>query len=163
MNSLLMMDVRGKGELGLANEWSTESYLTSNSLITWLISENRTAAWLVLSLQHISSRRHKDRVAGKPSKPKYSPYNKQQRSSVTVNKPSVVCCCVGEKTAKTKLPKIFTMSWQQHLMIWFKSAALLFDLPCFHSSSPCLLRRIWWSPPSPHPSSPPLSVQRHPP
>ncbi|KAF6733749.1 Zinc finger protein 385B [Oryzias melastigma] len=28
--------------------------------------------------QHISSRRHKDRVAGKPSKPKYSPYNKQQ-------------------------------------------------------------------------------------
>uniref|UniRef100_A0AAY4EVW5 C2H2-type domain-containing protein n=1 Tax=Denticeps clupeoides TaxID=299321 RepID=A0AAY4EVW5_9TELE len=31
--------------------------------------------------QHISSRRHKDRVAGKPMKPKYSPYNKQQRSS----------------------------------------------------------------------------------
>uniref|UniRef100_W5L6D8 Zinc finger protein 385B n=2 Tax=Astyanax mexicanus TaxID=7994 RepID=W5L6D8_ASTMX len=30
--------------------------------------------------QHISSRRHKDRVAGKPLKPKYSPYNKQQRS-----------------------------------------------------------------------------------
>uniref|UniRef100_A0A672ZAH2 Zinc finger protein 385B n=1 Tax=Sphaeramia orbicularis TaxID=375764 RepID=A0A672ZAH2_9TELE len=36
--------------------------------------------------QHISSRRHKDRVAGKPSKPKYSPYNKQQRSSITVRK-----------------------------------------------------------------------------
>ncbi|XP_070770903.1 zinc finger protein 385B [Enoplosus armatus] len=33
--------------------------------------------------QHISSRRHKDRVAGKPGKPKYSPYNKQQRSSLT--------------------------------------------------------------------------------
>ncbi|KAG7466830.1 hypothetical protein MATL_G00146470 [Megalops atlanticus] len=31
--------------------------------------------------QHISSRRHKDRVAGKPLKPKYSPYSKQQRSS----------------------------------------------------------------------------------
>ncbi|XP_066882503.1 zinc finger protein 385B isoform X3 [Kogia breviceps] len=30
--------------------------------------------------QHISSRRHKDRVAGKPLKPKYSPYNKLQRS-----------------------------------------------------------------------------------
>lgn len=30
--------------------------------------------------QHISSRRHKDRVAGKPMKPKYSPYNKLQRS-----------------------------------------------------------------------------------
>uniref|UniRef100_A0A671XRR6 Zinc finger protein 385B n=1 Tax=Sparus aurata TaxID=8175 RepID=A0A671XRR6_SPAAU len=37
--------------------------------------------------QHISSRRHKDRVAGKPSKPKYSPYNKQQRSSLTVISP----------------------------------------------------------------------------
>ncbi|KAL4656691.1 zinc finger protein 385B isoform X2, partial [Arapaima gigas] len=34
--------------------------------------------------QHISSRRHKDRVAGKPLKPKYSPYNKQQRSSGTL-------------------------------------------------------------------------------
>ncbi|XP_044073666.1 zinc finger protein 385B isoform X2 [Siniperca chuatsi] len=33
--------------------------------------------------QHISSRRHKDRVAGKPSKPKYSPYNKPQRRSLT--------------------------------------------------------------------------------
>ncbi|NXI26728.1 Z385B protein, partial [Sterrhoptilus dennistouni] len=30
--------------------------------------------------QHISSRRHKDRVAGKPMKPKYSPYNKLQRN-----------------------------------------------------------------------------------
>ncbi|XP_042192438.1 zinc finger protein 385B isoform X3 [Callorhinchus milii] len=30
--------------------------------------------------QHISSRRHKDRVAGKPLKPKYSPYNKLQRN-----------------------------------------------------------------------------------
>ncbi|XP_024919742.1 zinc finger protein 385B isoform X2 [Cynoglossus semilaevis] len=30
--------------------------------------------------QHISSRRHKDRVAGKPSKPKYSPYNKQRNT-----------------------------------------------------------------------------------
>ncbi|KAL2084436.1 hypothetical protein ACEWY4_019954 [Coilia grayii] len=29
--------------------------------------------------QHISSRRHKDRAAGKPAKPKYSPYTKPQR------------------------------------------------------------------------------------
>ncbi|XP_036401828.1 zinc finger protein 385B-like isoform X2 [Megalops cyprinoides] len=34
--------------------------------------------------QHISSRRHKDRVAGKPLKPKYCPYNKQQRSSTAL-------------------------------------------------------------------------------
>ncbi|KAM4704677.1 zinc finger protein 385D isoform 2-T2 [Rhinophrynus dorsalis] len=31
--------------------------------------------------QHISSRRHKDRAAGKPPKPKYSPYNKLQKPS----------------------------------------------------------------------------------
>ncbi|XP_035460534.2 zinc finger protein 385B isoform X1 [Scophthalmus maximus] len=40
--------------------------------------------------QHISSRRHKDRVAGKPSKPKYSPYNKPQRNALTeLVKPSL--------------------------------------------------------------------------
>ncbi|XP_076787725.1 zinc finger protein 385D isoform X3 [Arvicanthis niloticus] len=31
--------------------------------------------------QHISSRRHKDRAAGKPPKPKYSPYNKLQKAT----------------------------------------------------------------------------------
>ncbi|XP_060637924.1 zinc finger protein 385D isoform X5 [Anolis sagrei] len=31
--------------------------------------------------QHISSRRHKDRAAGKPPKPKYSPYNKIQKGT----------------------------------------------------------------------------------
>lgn len=49
-----------------------------------------------------------------------------------------------------------------NLIIWYKSAAILFDLTSFHSSFSCLLRRIWWSPPSPHLSSPPLSIQRHP-
>lgn len=34
---------------------------------------------LVSSLQHISSRRHKDRAAGKPAKQKYSPYTKTQK------------------------------------------------------------------------------------
>ena len=40
--------------------------------------------FFVVFCQHISSRRHKDRVAGKPMKPKYSPYNKQQRSSTVL-------------------------------------------------------------------------------
>nr|XP_057909372.1 zinc finger protein 385D isoform X2 [Doryrhamphus excisus] len=31
--------------------------------------------------QHISSRRHKDRAAGKPAKPKYSPYSKPQKGA----------------------------------------------------------------------------------
>ncbi|XP_059784225.1 zinc finger protein 385B isoform X5 [Balaenoptera ricei] len=44
--------------------------------------------------QHISSRRHKDRVAGKPLKPKYSPYNKLQRS------PSILACPGARTTRK---------------------------------------------------------------
>lgn len=52
--------------------FSVFSFIVSVLLLLWL-------------LQHISSRRHKDRVAGKPTKPKYSPYNKQQRSSLTVS------------------------------------------------------------------------------
>ncbi|XP_018597295.2 zinc finger protein 385B-like [Scleropages formosus] len=39
--------------------------------------------------QHISSRRHKGQVAGKPLKPKYSPYSKQQRSSSATLSPRV--------------------------------------------------------------------------
>ncbi|XP_017559985.1 zinc finger protein 385C-like isoform X2 [Pygocentrus nattereri] len=35
--------------------------------------------------QHMSSRRHKDRLAGKPPKPKFSPYNKSSASSVLAN------------------------------------------------------------------------------
>ncbi|KAM6312101.1 zinc finger protein 385C [Podargus strigoides] len=31
--------------------------------------------------QHVSSRRHKDRLAGKPPKPKYSPYSKLQKNA----------------------------------------------------------------------------------
>ncbi|KAG9350123.1 hypothetical protein JZ751_026476 [Albula glossodonta] len=35
--------------------------------------------------QHMNSRRHKDRLAGKPPKPKFSPYNKSQQNSVLAN------------------------------------------------------------------------------
>ncbi|XP_041087674.1 zinc finger protein 385C-like isoform X2 [Polyodon spathula] len=35
--------------------------------------------------QHMNSRRHKDRLAGKPPKPKYSPHSKSQQNSVLAN------------------------------------------------------------------------------
>ncbi|XP_041121442.1 zinc finger protein 385C-like isoform X2 [Polyodon spathula] len=35
--------------------------------------------------QHMNSRRHKDRLAGNPPKPKYSPYSKSQQNSVLRN------------------------------------------------------------------------------
>lgn len=50
-----------------------------------LVRPHSRSACALLSLQHISSRRHKDRVAGKPTKPKYSPYSKQQRGSLAVS------------------------------------------------------------------------------
>uniref|UniRef100_A0A3P9N2D1 Zinc finger protein 385D n=1 Tax=Poecilia reticulata TaxID=8081 RepID=A0A3P9N2D1_POERE len=37
--------------------------------------------------QHISSRRHKDRAAGKPAKPKYSPYSKPQKGQTKQSEP----------------------------------------------------------------------------
>ncbi|XP_072548553.1 zinc finger protein 385D isoform X2 [Salminus brasiliensis] len=43
--------------------------------------------------QHISSRRHKDRAAGKPAKPKYSPYTKTQRGPT---KPQTVKLSLGK-------------------------------------------------------------------
>ncbi|KAK4808696.1 hypothetical protein QYF61_020185 [Mycteria americana] len=36
--------------------------------------------------KHMSSRRHKDRLAGKPPKPKYSPYNKLQKNAALASK-----------------------------------------------------------------------------
>ncbi|NXX20174.1 Z385C protein, partial [Podargus strigoides] len=36
--------------------------------------------------QHVSSRRHKDRLAGKPPKPKYSPYSKLQKNAALASK-----------------------------------------------------------------------------
>ncbi|XP_060637137.2 zinc finger protein 385C isoform X2 [Anolis sagrei] len=36
--------------------------------------------------QHMSSRRHKDRLAGKPPKPKYSPYSKMQKNTALASK-----------------------------------------------------------------------------
>ncbi|XP_077169870.1 zinc finger protein 385C isoform X2 [Paroedura picta] len=36
--------------------------------------------------QHMSSRRHKDRLAGKPPKPKYSPYSKLQKNAALASK-----------------------------------------------------------------------------
>ncbi|XP_029461771.1 zinc finger protein 385B isoform X2 [Rhinatrema bivittatum] len=55
--------------------------------------------------QHISSRRHKDRVAGKPMKPKYSPYNKLQRS------PSILAAKLAfQKELLKPLPPAFLSS-----------------------------------------------------
>ncbi|KAA8587896.1 hypothetical protein FQN60_001090 [Etheostoma spectabile] len=82
--------------------------------------------------QHISSRRHKDRVAGKPSKPKYSPYNKQQRSSLTVKG-------FGEALPLSLLPlhSIFSaalLPYLHHLTTFFFS--LLLPPPHSHLLTP---------------------------
>ncbi|XP_015668281.1 zinc finger protein 385D [Protobothrops mucrosquamatus] len=52
--------------------------------------------------QHISSRRHKDRAAGKPPKPKYSPYNKLQKGT----HPLGVKLVFSKEVAKPVAPRI---------------------------------------------------------
>ncbi|KAM6223845.1 zinc finger protein 385D [Rhynchocyon petersi] len=52
--------------------------------------------------QHISSRRHKDRAAGKPPKPKYSPYNKLQKGA----HPLGVKLVFSKEPSKSLAPRI---------------------------------------------------------
>ncbi|KAK9396396.1 zinc finger protein [Crotalus adamanteus] len=52
--------------------------------------------------KHISSRRHKDRAAGKPPKPKYSPYNKLQKGT----HPLGVKLVFSKEVAKPVAPRI---------------------------------------------------------
>lgn len=47
--------------------------------IVLLRTETSLSHCFLFPFQHISSRRHKDRAAGKPAKPKYSPYSKPQK------------------------------------------------------------------------------------
>ncbi|XP_069068162.1 zinc finger protein 385D [Pleurodeles waltl] len=54
--------------------------------------------------QHISSRRHKDRAAGKPPKPKYSPYSKLQRGTT----PLGVKLAFSKEHLKPLAPRIVT-------------------------------------------------------
>ncbi|XP_041104352.1 zinc finger protein 385D-like isoform X2 [Polyodon spathula] len=54
--------------------------------------------------QHISSRRHKDRAAGKPPKPKYSPYNKAQRGKTA----PAVKLTLRKEPEKTLTPRILS-------------------------------------------------------
>ncbi|KAJ8273830.1 hypothetical protein GJAV_G00105970 [Gymnothorax javanicus] len=55
--------------------------------------------------QHISSRRHKDRAAGKPAKPKYSPYSKTAKTSpVHLAKPLPAQLLPGHMTARVVPP-----------------------------------------------------------
>ncbi|KAM8967067.1 zinc finger protein 385D [Pelodytes ibericus] len=54
--------------------------------------------------QHISSRRHKDRAAGKPPKPKYSPYNKIQRETT----PLGIKLAFSKQRLKPLTPRILT-------------------------------------------------------
>ncbi|XP_023382657.1 zinc finger protein 385D-like [Pteropus vampyrus] len=58
--------------------------------------------------QHISSRRHKDRAAGKPPKPKYSPYNKLQKAAHPLGVSIIFAC-----------QKIVAFNLPQSAELWF--------------------------------------------
>ncbi|XP_029315521.1 zinc finger protein 385B [Cottoperca gobio] len=98
--------------------------------------------------QHISSRRHKDRVAGKPSKPKYSPYNKQQRSTLT----SSPCLLSSSPQNELVKPSFFSPPFAHPP----SSLTSTLSLPPSSFSSPPLF------PPPASPLPPPISLHpRH--
>ncbi|XP_052000015.1 zinc finger protein 385D-like isoform X3 [Xyrauchen texanus] len=66
--------------------------------------------------QHISSRRHKDRAAGKPAKPKYSPYTKTQRGPTKHTQ-------VKMPTVKELCPPLTTRIMSSHLAAVAAAAA----------------------------------------
>ncbi|XP_043931204.1 zinc finger protein 385B isoform X2 [Protopterus annectens] len=87
--------------------------------------------------QHISSRRHKDRVAGKPMKPKYSPYNKHHRS------PSILAAKMAfQKEMVKPLPPTFLSSPFGAAVSSQFSLQPRPSTPLFHTTtlSPALLR-----------------------
>uniref|UniRef100_A0A8C4TQC3 Zinc finger protein 385C n=1 Tax=Erpetoichthys calabaricus TaxID=27687 RepID=A0A8C4TQC3_ERPCA len=54
--------------------------------------------------QHMNSRRHKDRLAGKPPKPKYSPYNKSQQSTILTVSHADTKLALQKQLTKTLTP-----------------------------------------------------------
>lgn len=88
----------------------------------------------------MSSRRHKDRLAGKPPKPKYSPYNKLQKNAalavsilkVPVSLHSTRFACKASLTVGYR----FSDLWE----------LLLLNLGFHHHSSASPLREdeLWW-------------------
>ncbi|XP_029794632.1 zinc finger protein 385D [Suricata suricatta] len=84
VNSASQLEAHNSGEM---SEFSSVSTILHVSASEWIRSfaagDNGVAGnWQLLhAIHHISSRRHKDRAAGKPPKPKYSPYNKLQKAA----------------------------------------------------------------------------------
>ena len=60
---------------------------------------------LFITFQHISSRRHKDRAAGKPAKPKFSPYppTPREHGLQAVSTPPSLALC-GQKSCESPPP-----------------------------------------------------------
>ena len=92
-----------------------------------------------LALQHISSRRHKDRAAGKPAKPKFCPYPPTQRhqsfqavSPLYVH-PSPLCLL---SASPGKLPSLFPV---RRIVSEFVLIQVRFMIRLFgsHSNSLC--------------------------
>ncbi|KAI5092389.1 zinc finger protein 385D isoform X1, partial [Silurus meridionalis] len=82
--------------------------------------------------QHISSRRHKDRAAGKPAKPKYSPYTKSPKGQTKQQ--------IGNTTVKLPLSKdmgqqLTAAIVPSHLAAVAAAAAAAFPLRASHNPS----------------------------
>ncbi|XP_068426310.1 zinc finger protein 385D isoform X2 [Clinocottus analis] len=78
--------------------------------------------------QHISSRRHKDRAAGKPAKPKYSPYSKPQKGPT--KQPIKLSLC-----KERQCPPLTTRMLPAHLAAVAAAAAASLGNPFGHRTN----------------------------
>lgn len=78
--------------------------------------------------QHISSRRHKDRAAGKPAKPKFSPYPPPQRHHGLPTVPTLVHLALRKEQDLTK--SLTPCLLQRHLPV--ATVAAMATMPPFH-------------------------------
>lgn len=95
----------------------------------------KPSVWLQTSLwhfcvflspsQHISSRRHKDRAAGKPAKPKYSPYSKPLKGQT--KQPVSHCTALSATYVSVSRQQSQWLIASQETDVWRRERQLLFD------------------------------------
>ncbi|CAL8371270.1 unnamed protein product [Boreogadus saida] len=107
--------------------------------------------------QHISSRRHKDRAAGKPAKPKFSPYPPTPREHGL----QAVCLALRKEPDLAKPLTSSTCLLHRHLSAASVAAMVPFHLRPVSTSSPALFKNQQLQQALLHPAVTPICSSTH--
>ncbi|CAL8398153.1 unnamed protein product [Gadus morhua 'NCC'] len=107
--------------------------------------------------QHISSRRHKDRAAGKPAKPKFSPYPPTPREHGL----QAVCLALRKEPDLAKTLTSSTCLLHRHLSAASVAAMVPFHLRPVFTSSPALFKNQQLQQTLLHPAVMPICSSTH--